>query len=78
MKAPLEPQPLSQVLTIYQLRQKMLAHVHAGHVEWSDFDALFEVLEQSLNLMPWYRPEIYRSVSLIAKLLQNLPALPTA
>jgi hypothetical protein len=78
MNTPLDPQPLSQVLTIYQLRQKMLAHVHAGHIEWPAFDALFEVLEQSLNLMPWYRPEIYRSVALIALLLEHLPPLPTA
>ena len=70
---PLAPQPLAEVLSIYQLRQQLIGHVRAGLLSRADYDALFEVLCETHSLLPWYRPEVSRSVALIAQLVAYLP-----
>jgi hypothetical protein len=71
---PIEPQPLAEVLTIFQLRQRLIVHVHAGLIPRAAYDSLFEVLCETHNLLPWHRDDVTRAVALVAALVQYLPA----
>jgi hypothetical protein len=59
--------------TIYDLRCKMIALVHAGLIDRKEYDSLFEVLCEAKSLLPQHADDVDRAVQLIEKLLPPPP-----
>jgi hypothetical protein len=72
---PIAPQPLAEVLSIYELRLVLIEHVRAGTIARADYDSLFEVLCATHNQLRWHRDDVTRAVQLVASLAKLLPAL---
>ena len=71
---PIAPQPLAEVLSIYELRLVLIEHVRAGVIARADYDSLFEVLCATHTQLSWHRDDVTRAVQLVALLAKHLPA----